>query len=94
MKKLIFNTDIQEMPLGDGEGTVLYDPDKGDTHILDDVALDILNQFREGSTVESAIDELLKIYDTSRDIIEKDIADFVSEAEANNILVPCENSDI
>lgn len=94
MSKLILNTQMQEMPLGKGEGTVMYDPDTENTHILDDVALDIINQFREAASTEEAINKLLEIYDASKEKLEKDVLEFVKEAEANRILVPYESADI
>ena len=94
MSKLILNTQMQEMPLGKGEGTVMYDPDTENTHILDDVALDIINLFREAASAEEVIEKLLEIYDASREKLEKDVLEFVKEAEANRILLPYESADI
>lgn len=94
MSKLVLNAQMQEMPLGKGEGTVLYDPTTENTHILDDIALDIINLFRNAAEPEEVIDELLNIYDASREKLEKDVIEFVKEAETNRILVPYESADI
>ncbi len=94
MDKYIFNTKMQEMPLGEGEGTVLYDPETENTHILDDISLDIINLFRTPMTVEDVINRLLEVYDAERETVEKDVAAFVREAEANNILLKNESTAV
>ena len=46
-EKYILNSELQEMQLGEGEGTVLYDPATENTHVLDEVAQDIIEMFNE-----------------------------------------------
>ena len=47
MENYIVNQRMKETVLGKGEGTVLYDPETENTHILDDVAVDIIDLFRK-----------------------------------------------
>ena len=88
MVEYILNKNLQEMELGEGEGTVLYDPKSENTHILDDIALDIINYFRTGATVESVIDQLLENYEESKEKIEEDVHEFVEMGLKCNILLP------
>lgn len=88
MVAYILNKNLQEMELGEGEGTVLYDPQSENTHILDDIALDIINYFRTGATIESVIEELLNTYDESKEKIEEDVREFVEMGLKCNILIP------
>ena len=87
MEKYVVNESFQEMQLGDGEGTVFYDPESENTHILDDVALDIIDLFRNSMTVEDVIGELAKLYGESQQKIEMDVKEFVEMAVKCKILV-------
>ena len=84
----MLNKNLQEMELGEGEGTVLYDPESENTHILDDIALDIINYFRTGATVEAVIGQLLENYEETKEKIEEDVREFVETGLKSNILIP------
>jgi hypothetical protein len=86
-EKYILNSELQEMKLGEGEGTVLYDPETENTHVLDDVAQDIIEMFKNPSTIDEAVAKLAVIYDEKEEIISKDVQDFVANAVDNKILV-------
>lgn len=88
MVAYMLNKNLQEMELGEGEGTVLYDPQSENTHILDDIALDIINYFRTEATIESVVDQLLENYDESKEKIEEDVREFVEMGLKCNILIP------
>lgn len=86
-EKYILNSELQEMKLGEGEGTVLYDPETENTHVLDDVAQDIIEMFKNPSTIDEAVAKLAVIYDEKEEVISKDVQDFVANAVNNKILV-------
>ena len=86
-EKYILNSELQEMKLGEGEGTVLYDPETENTHVLDDVAQDIIEMFKNPSTIDAAVAKLAVIYDEKEEVISKDVQDFVANAVDNKILV-------
>lgn len=86
-EKYILNSELQEMKLGEGEGTVLYDPETENTHVLDDVAQDIIEMFKNPSTIDEAVAKLAVIYDEKEEVISKDVRDFVANAVDNKILV-------
>ena len=87
-EKYVLNDEMQEMPLGEGEGTVLYDPETENTYVLDDVAQDIIDMFRIPSSISDVVARLVEIYDATEEVISKDVTDFVDNAINNNILVP------
>lgn len=86
-EKYILNSKLQEMKLGEGEGTVLYDPETENTHVLDDVAQDIIEMFKNPSTIDEVVAKLAVIYDEKEEVISKDVQDFVANAVNNKILV-------
>ena len=89
-EKYILNEELQEMQLGEGEGTVLYDPTTENTHVLDDVAQDIIEMFKNPSAIEEAVAKLATIYDEKEEVIDKDVREFIVTAVSNNILLAVE----
>ena len=79
---------MKETVLGKGEGTVLYDPETENTHILDDVAVDIIDLFRKEMSLDDVITELSKIYDAPKETIETDVQEFIEMAIKNQIIIP------
>ena len=55
--------------------------------MLDDVAQDIIEMFKNPSTIDEAVAKLAVIYDEKEEIISKDVQDFVANAVDNKILV-------
>ncbi len=88
MENYIVNQRMKETALGEGEGTVLYDPETENTHILDDVAVDIIDLFRKEMSIDDVIAELTKIYDAPKETIETDIQEFIEMAIKNQIIIP------
>lgn len=79
---------MKETVFGKGEGTVLYDPETENTHILDDVAVDIIDLFRKEMSLDDVITELTKIYDAPKETIETDVQEFIEMAIKNQIIIP------
>lgn len=86
-EKYVLNSELQEMELGEGEGTVLYDPETENTHVLDDVAQDIIKMFKNPSTIEDAVSKLVAMYDASEEVIDQDVRRFLITALNNNIIL-------
>jgi hypothetical protein len=55
--------------------------------VLDDVAQDIIEMFKNPSTIDEAVAKLAVIYDEKEEVISKDVQDFVANAVNNKILV-------
>lgn len=83
----IKKSSLEAISLGEGEGSVYFDSDTGDTHILDDVASDILTCFKTGSSIDIAVDNLANIYGTKRSDIENDVKEFVENLISKGLLV-------
>ena len=88
MEKYTINGKMQETKLGKGEGTVFYDPETENTHILDEIALDIIDLFRKGMSIEDVVKELTKIYDEPEATIQADVQEFAENAVRKQILIP------
>lgn len=87
MDEYIVNTNLSEMDLGDEEGVVLFDPETENTHVLDNISQDIIDQFKEKNTIDKAVDALAAMYEADRNTIYDDVCEFVKSACRKNILV-------
>lgn len=87
VEKYVLNSELQELELGEGEGTVFYDPETENTHVLDDVAQDIIGMFKNPSTIEEAVSKLADIYDEVENVIDQDVRKFLITALNNNIIL-------
>lgn len=81
---------LEEILLGDGEGTVFFDSDTGNTHVLDEVASDIFSCFNTESNVDKVIEMLAEMYGEEPVDIETDVREFVSKLVSQGLLVPRE----
>ena len=70
MEKYILNKNFEETQLGKDEGTVFYDPETENTHVLDEVALAIIDLFRKEMTIDDVIAALMEAYAAPRETIE------------------------
>lgn len=82
------NDEINELPLGEDEGTVLFDSVSGNTHILDEVAQKILDAFKTESDLEKVIDLMLRSYEGDREAITRDVRSFTETLAERRILLP------
>ena len=81
------NQSLEEMELGENEGSVFFDSETGNTHILDETAADILRCFKKENKLNKVIDMLAEIYDSDRDVIEQDVNKFIEELLKNGLLL-------
>lgn len=81
------NENMQEMSLGEGEGTVYFDVISGNTHVMDDVAQDVLDAFKMESDFDKVIGILAAKYDEEKDVIQNDVAAFVELLLEKDILL-------
>ena len=85
--KYILNSELQEMQLGEGEGTVFYNPQSENTHVLDDVAQDVVKMFLNPSTIEEAVAGLATMYEEDVEVIDRDVREFIAKAIQDNIIL-------
>ena len=72
--------------LGDNEGAIYFDSKTLDTHVLDEVAANILKCFQTEPDADKVIDKLAEMYEEDRAVIESDVRVFISELVQKGIL--------
>lgn len=65
----------------------VFDPESGDTHLLDETGTDIINFLEAPSTLEALLDKLCEIYSASPDEIKSDVEEFLAEMVAKKVVV-------
>ncbi|MFQ9799716.1 MAG: PqqD family peptide modification chaperone [Clostridia bacterium] len=63
----------------DEKSLVIYDPDSGDTHFIDEVGQSILNLMEEEVTVDALVETLSQMYISEGDEIRHDVEAFLRE---------------
>lgn len=84
--RFIKNDIHEEIPLGDGEGCVFFDVHTGNTMVLDEVAIDVLDCFKMERDPENVIHQLSKKYLAERSTIESDVNEFIYKLLQNGLL--------
>lgn len=92
--KFIKSEVYEEISLGKEEGCVFFDCDTGNTIVLDDVATDILDCFKNGRDPESVINLLSEMYEEERSVIESDVKELIGRLTENGLLKVVEESKI
>lgn len=77
---------IEIIEIGE-EGTVFYDGDTGNTNILDGVAADIMNCFKESGEPEKVIEMLAEIYSAEKNEIRNDVLEFIPQLVEAGLLI-------
>ena len=88
--KYILNSELQEMQLGEGEGTVFYILQSENTHVLDAMATDVVKMFINPSTIEDAVAGLATMYEEDVAVIDRDVREFIAKAIQDNIILQVE----
>jgi PqqD family protein of HPr-rel-A system len=83
--KYIKNMDIDIIPTEEGEA-VLFDSESGSTHVLDSVAVDIIQILEEGKTIDELVSELAKLYSADTDEIKADVEEFLKDLVEKKIV--------
>lgn len=65
----------------------VFDPESGDTHLLDETGTDILNCLDTHRTLEELLGELCEIYGVTPDEIKGDVEEFLAEMAAKKVVV-------
>lgn len=78
---------LEEILLGDGEGTVFFDSDTGNTHVLDEVASDIFACFNTEGNVDEVIRMLADMYGEEPVNIEADVREFIDKLVRLGLLI-------
>ncbi|MFR3482846.1 MAG: HPr-rel-A system PqqD family peptide chaperone [Clostridia bacterium] len=71
----------------DEKSLVIYDPDSGDTHFIDEVGQSILNLMEEEVTVDALVETLSQMYISEGDEIRHDVEAFLRELIEKKVVV-------
>jgi PqqD family protein of HPr-rel-A system len=80
------NEKMEYMSLDGGE-EIVFDPESGNTHFLDQVGTDIINILDKPKSIESIIDELSKMYEADKLEMESDVKEFMSNLLEKQVVV-------
>ncbi len=69
-----------------GDETILLDFDAGVYYGLDSVGARIWELLADARSLEAIVDTLLEEYDVTRDVLEKDVAELLSELELKQLI--------
>lgn len=71
----------------DEKSLVIYDPDSGDTHFIDEVGQSILNLMEEEISVDALVETLSQMYVSEGDEIRRDVEAFLKELIEKKVVV-------
>ena len=74
----------------DETGLVIFDPESGNTCIIDEIGVSLFKAMGDGATLDTIVDTLLLEYAASRDEILHDVEDFLDQLMQQGIIVSCE----
>jgi PqqD family protein of HPr-rel-A system len=63
----------------DETSLAVFDPDSGDTHLFDETGIEILNALSEPCDLDTLLDRLCKLYNTTPNEIKDDVLEFLAE---------------
>lgn len=71
----------------DETSLAVFDPESGDTHFFDETGIDILNALDEPSDLNTLLERLCMIYDTTPNDIHEDVLAFLVECISKKVIV-------
>lgn len=81
------NSEMDFMEMDDGQ-LVVFDPESGDTHFIDEIGHDILENLSEGDTIGDVISALCEIYDATPEDINGDVSEFFEQMLQKKVVLP------
>ncbi|OGO93611.1 MAG: hypothetical protein A2Y17_00695 [Clostridiales bacterium GWF2_38_85] len=84
---LIMKNDSFDFMDVDPGNLVIFDPDVGDTHFIEEIGIDILNQIDGETDIDDLINSLSTIYDVDIEVIKKDVYDFINELIDKKVII-------
>lgn len=81
------NSEMDFMEMDDGQ-LVVFDPESGDTHFIDEIGHDILENLSEGDTIDGVISALCEIYDATPEDINGDVSEFFEQMLQKKVVLP------
>ena len=80
------NTDMDYIP-ADETSLAIFDPESGDTHFLDETAIDIINCLDDPCDIDTLLDRLCEISEATPDDIRQDVEEFLAQMIAKKVII-------
>ncbi len=77
---------LEEISLGNDDGSVFFDSETGNTYVLDDIAVNILSFFNTVNEPEKVINMLQEMYNEDSNKIKKDFYIFLDQLIKEGLL--------
>ena len=73
----------------DESGLVIFNPESGDTCIVDEIGVSLFKAMSDGADLDTIVDTLLLEYDAPREEIYHDVEDFLNQLVEQGIVLSC-----
>ena len=73
----------------DESGLVIFNPESGDTCIVDEIGVSLFKAMGDGANLDTIVDTLLLEYDAPREEIYHDVEDFLNQLVEQGIVLSC-----
>lgn len=73
----------------DESGLVIFNPDSGDTCIVDEIGVSLFKAMGEGADLDTIVDTLLLEYAAPREEIYHDVEEFLNQLIEQGIVLSC-----
>ena len=73
----------------DESGLVIFNPESGDTCIVDEIGVSLFKAMGDGADLDTIVDTLLLEYDAPREEIYHDVEDFLNQLVEQGIVLSC-----
>ena len=73
----------------DESGLVIFNPESGDTCIVDEIGVSLFKAMGDGANLDTIVDTLLLEYDAPREEIYHDVEDFLGQLVEQGIVLSC-----
>lgn len=74
----------------DETSLVVFNPENGDTCIIDETGVALFKAIGDGAALETIVDTLLLEYDAPREEIEADVSEFLDQLVQQKVLILCD----
>lgn len=74
----------------DESGLVIFNPESGDTCIVDEIGVSLFKAMGEGASLDTIVDTLLLEYAAPREEILHDVEEFLNQLSEQEIVITCE----
>lgn len=79
------NENMDHIP-ADETSLAVFDPESGDTHFFDETGIDILNCLDEPCNLETLLNRICEIYDSTQDDIRADVLEFLTDCISKKVI--------